>query len=129
MQNLLMTAAEYGILMMTITQHVTWVQIPGGYRGYSPSKNFPGWAKCCISPQKMTKYAPSPKIASPPSKIYLHPWPTDYDDDDDDNTREHCLPDCGVPMRVSLVSGQSSSSSSLRTMQGLNFRPLDQTRP
>src|SRR6218665_1084546 len=74
MQNLLMTAAEYGILMMTITQHVTWVQIPGGYRGYSPSKNFPGWVKCCISPQKMMKYAPSPKIASSTLKSDLHPW-------------------------------------------------------
>ena len=33
----------------------TWVQIPGGYRGYSPSKNLSQTAKYCISPPEMTK--------------------------------------------------------------------------
>ena len=50
----------------------------GGHRGYSPSKNFPGWTKCCISPQKMMKWDPSLKIASPTSKRDLHPWVEQY---------------------------------------------------
>src|SRR6218665_101328 len=31
----------------------TWVQIPGGYRGYSLSKNLSGWVKYCISLPEM----------------------------------------------------------------------------
>src|SRR6218665_4163163 len=30
-----------------------WVQIPGGYRGYRPSKNLSQAAKYCISPQNI----------------------------------------------------------------------------
>ena len=54
----------------------TWVQILGGYRGYSSSKNLSEAVKYCISPQKMTKQPPSHKIAPPTSNSDLHPWRT-----------------------------------------------------
>src|SRR6218665_984949 len=51
---------------MTSDNPKTWVQIPGGYRGYSPSKNLSEAAKYCISPQKMTKKPTSHKKNPPP---------------------------------------------------------------
>jgi len=39
---------------------LAWLQIPGGYRGYSPSKNFSEAAKYCISPPQNDEIASLP---------------------------------------------------------------------
>ena len=48
------------VLATTKGSWAAWVQIPGGYQGYSPSKKLSGGAKCCASPQENDEIASLP---------------------------------------------------------------------